>query len=62
VAVDEVGVARIDVAGLHRNQVSDQLVGGLHGLLEELDDDLVEFLLKLRVPPKELLSVNAEAC
>ena len=53
-AVQEVGMSRVDIARLHRHQILDQLVGRIERLLEEHDDDVVEFLFELRVPTEEL--------
>lgn len=52
VARQEVRMGRVDVAGLHRDQVSNELVRRRHRVLEEVDDDRVEPVLKLRIPPE----------
>lgn len=52
--VQKVGVGRVNVARLHRDQVSDELVGGLHGLLKKGDNGAVHLLLERRIPAVEL--------
>ena len=54
-AVEEVRVTGVDVAGFHGNKVLDELVGRLHGLLEEGDDSLVKLLLQSRISSEKRL-------
>ncbi len=42
--VKEVGMASIDVACLHTDEVSDELIGRIDGFLKERYDDCVKFL------------------
>ena len=51
----EIWVTGINVAGLHSNKILDKLIRRLHGLLEERNHHLMEFLLQLRIPPEGLL-------
>ena len=55
VTIQEVRVASVHVASFHVDQVLDQLVGGLHGLLEEGDHHSVELLLQHGVAAEQLL-------
>lgn len=45
----------VDVTRFHRNQVSNQLVRWTHCLLEEGDDNLMEFLLKAWISSEKLI-------
>lgn len=44
--VEEIGVSSVDVAGLHRDQIVNELVRRLHTLLEKADDNSMELLLE----------------
>lgn len=48
-------MSSVDVASLHSYEVPDELVGRVHDLLEELNDDCMEFLLERGVSPEKLL-------
>lgn len=52
--VQEIRMASIDVARLHSNKILDKLIRRLHGSLKEIDDNLVELLLELRIASEEL--------
>lgn len=54
-SVEEIGVTGIDVGCLHTDQILYQLVRRFHALLEEGDDDGVEFLLQHGVSTEQLL-------
>jgi len=54
--IQEIWVSSVDVARLHSYQVFDQLVGGIHNLLEEGNDHSMELFLQLRVSSEELLA------
>ena len=59
VPIQEIRVPRVDVAGLHGDEVLDELVGRVHNFLEEGDDDLVEFLFQRWVAAEHLLGEEA---
>lgn len=50
--VEKVRMTCVKITRFHSDQVLDQLIGWIHGLLEECDDDLVELLLQRRISPK----------
>lgn len=52
--VEEIGVTGVNVGCLHANQVPHQLVSRIHALLEEGDDNGVEFLLQHGVSAEQL--------
>jgi hypothetical protein len=54
-AIEEVWVCRIDIAGLHCDHIRHKLRCWCHSGLEETDDDTVETLAKGRIPAECLL-------
>ena len=50
----EIGMAGIDVASLHSNQVPDKLVRWVHALFKEGDNNGMEFLLQQRISSEQL--------
>lgn len=55
VSVQKVGMASVDVAGLHADNICHKLVGWVKLLAEKVDDNLVETVLQLRESLEELL-------
>lgn len=54
-AVEEVRMCGVNVAGLHRDQIRNELRRRLHRCLEEVDNDTVEPLAQGGVSPERLL-------
>lgn len=54
-AIEEIGMCRVNVAGLHGDKVGHKLRRRLHGCLEEVHDDTVESLAQRWIPPEGLL-------
>jgi hypothetical protein len=55
-AVQEIWMPCINIAGFHRYQIPNKLIGGVHNLLEKVDHDLVEFLFQPWISAEKLLS------
>lgn len=54
-SIKEIRMPGINVTRFHGNQVSDQLVCRTHCLLEEGDDNLMEFLFEAWISPEKLI-------
>ena len=54
-AIEEVWMTSIDIAGFHGDKVADQFVGGVHDLLEEADDHGMKFFFQLWIPSEKRL-------
>lgn len=56
---NKVRMGGVDIACLHGNHVADKLIGWLHAVLEEVDDNEVEPIFELGVSFECLLTVNS---
>jgi hypothetical protein len=61
VAVEEVWMCRVYIAGLHCDHISHKLRCRCHSGLEKVDNDAVKALAQSRIPTESLLMTHQEA-